>query len=543
MLNCIYIDSMKLSNKKVSLIILFISIALGGLIVLQTVLLKSAMKAEEETFRNSINLVLTNVVKDLTANEARNTVLSIVYDNSSHIGSKITQKQKFNSDSSHALGYFMQQKIDTTIDSSSNLYQYTFQEERMGKKISLDSTLYRYELAMVIDDSSASHYHGIEFYHDSIPLSRNNLDSARVLLVETAISELENLEIIPIENRINKATLDSAIQTSLQKINIDLSYTFAVINMKLDSLIFGTENSNQRNLYNSPYRALLFPNDFMMASNYLVVDFPDKQFYIYSKLFNLIILTIIFIIIIIGCFIYSLKLILSQRRTANRLTEFINNMTHEFKTPISTIQLAASAITKPENINQTEMIQKYNKMILAENNRMKTHVDKILQIATLEEGDYIFSFERIDVHLLIQNAVESLSMVINQKNGQLVLDLKASASSINGDKVHILNMIYNIIDNALKYSKGTPELVIHTDVKGEYLNLLFKDDGIGIHPDDINLVFQKYYRVSSGDIHNIKGFGLGLSYVKMIVEAHQGTIELKSVLDKGTEVMISLPLA
>ena len=181
-------------------------------------------------------------------------------------------------------------------------------------------------------------------------------------------------------------------------------------------------------------------------------------------------------------------------------------------------------------------------MILSENMRMKNHVDKILQIATLEEGDYLLSLEEIDIHAMINEVVESFSMLLTQQKCQVELNLQAEKTKIYADKIHLLNILSNLFDNALKYSKINPRIIVSTFVKGTTVEISLKDNGIGIYPDDLKNVFDKYFRVGKGDIHDIKGFGLGLSYVKKMVEAHKGSVRILSTIDKGTEVIISLPL-
>jgi two-component system phosphate regulon sensor histidine kinase PhoR len=222
--------------------------------------------------------------------------------------------------------------------------------------------------------------------------------------------------------------------------------------------------------------------------------------------------------------------------------DFINNMTHEFKTPISTIALASDAIAQPEINNNEEKLKKYNRIIQDENSRMKQQVDKILQMALLEEGDYELNLSTIDLHELINNAVGNLSVRVENLGGKLETNLSASNYRIKGDAVHLINIINNILDNAIKYSPEGAHIIVQTHNEGSKIILSFIDNGMGIDEDDLKRVFDKYFRVPTGNLHDIKGFGLGLSYVKLMVEGHSGEIKIKSKPGTGTTVDITLPV-
>ncbi len=541
---------MKLSNKKIRIITILMTIALSGLVVLQTILLKTALKSEEETFQSNINLVLHNVVNDLMSSEARSAVMNIVInDSTAHGNNRIIKRTGLLTDSVKNI-YMFHDVIDTNMqhDSITSSFKFTIENFSDDLKVMMvDSGTTNHELTMTLNDSAFKNgnVEKVKYRNEAFVFQGEHLsekDSSRIMLIEAALTELQFMDILPIDERLDTLTLDSAIAASLKKINIELDYSFAVTNARTDSMLLSVRNPSLENLSKSPYKTILFPGDFLVSTNFLILDFPNKQFFIFSKLMSLILPTLFFMLIIITIFIYAIKLILGQRKTAVRLTDFINNMTHEFKTPISTIQLASEAISKNEVFSNKEKMLSFNKMILSENKRMQNQVDKILQIATLEEGDYILSIEQLDMHKLIDEAIESFSILLKQQNGTIIQNLQADNFEIDGDRVHLLNVICNLIDNALKYSKDNPEISIATKSEEGRLEISVKDKGIGIHPDDMKFVFDKYYRVGNVDVHDIKGFGLGLSYVKMMVEAHDGSVQLLSSLDKGTEVIISLPL-
>ncbi|HEY6952139.1 MAG TPA: HAMP domain-containing sensor histidine kinase, partial [Bacteroidota bacterium] len=247
--------------------------------------------------------------------------------------------------------------------------------------------------------------------------------------------------------------------------------------------------------------------------------------------------------IIIFCFVYIVRTILRQKEFAGRLSDFINNMTHEFKTPISTISLASEAIARPENSRSQPKVKRYNGMIADENNRMKKQVEKILQMSALEEGDYELNLVPVDVHKVITKAVESISLQMTARKGSITTTLGASRSTIHADAVHLENIIHNVLDNAVKYTRDTPKIVVSTASGTDRLIIRVQDNGIGIADEHLEKVFEKYYRVPTGNLHDVKGFGLGLSYVKLVTEAHHGTITIQSLPGAGTTVELRFPLS
>lgn len=496
-------------------------------------LLKTALKAEEDSFNRSVLYALNKIIQQIYQNEARQAILNIElshdstdsyksFSNKKIIKKEITQKDTLTWNNNYLIfehGDSLTAEVSYGFENRDNLFG-----------------------LIMIDTFSDSHIvgHSYEYnqINDSVDIYRtfNVNDSNRIMLISAALSQLEKNDTVPIEKRLEDCQIDSLIRTYLRESNIDLEYNYGILNIPIDSFILGNIDNNYAPESNNSYRVRLFPFDMGSPVYYLVADFPNKKFFLYSKILAIIISIIIFVIIIIGCFIYSIRTILKQRKTSRNLTDFINNMTHEFKTPLSTIQLAGEAISKDEIHSDKKQLLKFNQIILSENSRMKNQIDKILQIATLEEGDYIIKEDPVNINELVESAAASMAVHVNDKKGQLITDLNAQNQVIIGDRVHLNNIILNLIDNSIKYSLAEPMVSIRTENIGNNLILSVKDNGIGIHSDDLKMVFHKYFRVSKGDIHDVKGFGLGLSYVKMMVEAHHGTIKINSALDKGTEI-------
>jgi two-component system phosphate regulon sensor histidine kinase PhoR len=251
--------------------------------------------------------------------------------------------------------------------------------------------------------------------------------------------------------------------------------------------------------------------------------------------------TAFLMLIVVGCFIFTIRTILSQRRFATLLVDFINNMTHEFKTPIATIRLAAEAVARPDVIGDKDRVQQFNDMILGETQRMRNQTDKILQMAVLEEGDYELKLEAVDLHELIKSAVDTVVLHIENRNGTVECDLQAEQYTLTADPVHLGNVVYNLLDNASKYTPDSPRIRVSTRNDNGTLSLAITDNGIGMHQDDCKQAFDKYFRVSHGNVHDVKGFGLGLSYVKLMVEAHGGAVTIHSRPGEGTRVEAIFP--
>ena len=246
-------------------------------------------------------------------------------------------------------------------------------------------------------------------------------------------------------------------------------------------------------------------------------------------------------LVVIFFFGYTLFVILKQRRLSEVQKDFINNMTHEFKTPISTIAISAQVLKDPSIVNQPERLMNYATIIENENQRLKQQVERVLQMATLDKGDAGLRKERVDIHEIINETVKSRAIAIT---GAVGVDLQAEVHTVLGDRLHLSNVMDNLIDNAVKYCEQTPDIRVATRTPDQrHIELTVSDNGIGIAPSEKGKIFDKFYRVPTGNLHNVKGFGLGLSYVKDMVEKHEGRISVESLPGKGSSFKIILPIA
>ena len=248
-----------------------------------------------------------------------------------------------------------------------------------------------------------------------------------------------------------------------------------------------------------------------------------------------------FTLTILFSFAYTIQVIFRQKKLSDIKSDFINNMTHEFKTPIATISLAADAINNPKVQSDKTKMDYFTRIIKEENKRMNSQVENVLQMAQLEKGEMNLKISDLNLHAIIQNAVDLITIQVESNGGKIEQHLNASIPLLKGDQIHLSNVIFNLLDNANKYSREIPNIVISTYNNNNGIYVTVKDSGIGMHRDTIKKIFEKFYRVPTGNLHDIKGFGLGLSYVKAIVEQHKGKISVESEFGVGSTFEIYLP--
>jgi two-component system phosphate regulon sensor histidine kinase PhoR len=352
----------------------------------------------------------------------------------------------------------------------------------------------------------------------------------------------------PINERVNRFLLDTLLKKELVQNGIALPYEFGVKDQNGKHFIFSSVETPRSDWEKQAFKASLFPSEMVTGNNnLLMVYFPDQQRFILKKMTAMLSGSVLLVLVIMVCFYLAVATILHQKKLSEIKNDFINNMTHEFKTPISTIALATEMAQESAGGTFAEQtgsrISRYLGVIQEENKRLGTHVEKVLQMALLDRGDVKLKSETVNVHSILEKVLNGLSVQIEQRNGELELEFEAVDECVSGDEVHLSNVINNLVDNAIKYSPDQLYLKIRTTNEAEGIRLAITDKGLGLSADQLSRIFDKFYRVSTGNLHDVKGFGLGLSYVKKMVEAHNGTIDVKSSLGKGSTFSVWLPLA
>lgn len=343
----------------------------------------------------------------------------------------------------------------------------------------------------------------------------------------------------PITDRISKERLQFLLDAELTNYGVKTPFEFAIYSNGL-----ATKVKSENFFYdqNTTYSIPVFMDNENSSKFQLLVSFPNKSKYLFSSLIGITLLTLLFTLVIVVAYFSALHQLIKQKQISEIKSDFINNMTHEFKTPIATINLALDAIKNPKIFSDPEKVMKYLNMIKDENKRMHAQVDNVLQISKLERNEVDFEKQPFEVHSIIKDAVEHVNLIVEDRGGKIDVSLKANNSLALINNMHFTNVIVNILDNAIKYSPEEPQIEVSTENSKEFLFIKVRDHGQGMSKVALKRVFEKFYREHTGDIHNVKGHGLGLAYVKKIVDDHKGQIDVESEKGKGSTFTIKMPL-
>ena len=360
------------------------------------------------------------------------------------------------------------------------------------------------------------------------------------LLTEVILSILRDSSSRPIMERADSTTIKNCLTTELANNGLTVPFVFAVYDSHSD-LVYATDGFDEQNKGN--YSIPLFANTNSVYT--LDVEFPTKQNYIFKSV-RFIIPTLALTLILLVIFLYTVILAFRQKNVAEMKTDFINNMTHELKTPISTISLAGQMLSDPSIRKSPSSLNHLAEVIVEESKRLRFQVEKVLHLSVLDKTENTLKFTEVNANQIIENVVNTFKLKVEKQGGSLSANLDALKADIYVDEMQFTNVIFNLLDNALKYMKEDvdPVLDITTrDLPGNRLEIRVSDNGIGMKREDLKRIFEKFYRVSTGNRHDVKGFGLGLTYVKKMITAFQGNISVESELGKGSTFIITLPLS
>lgn len=357
---------------------------------------------------------------------------------------------------------------------------------------------------------------------------------------------------IPLAERVDLKHLQVVLDQELANRGIDIDYNYGVFSKETNSFVildghYTVEDAAPteilpgfKNIYTSRYNVNLFPQE-TPSPGLLMIHFPGKNNYVWRSAWMSFIGTLLFTTIILLCFGYTINVIFRQKKLSEMKNDFINNMTHEFKTPIATISLAADSISSPMISSHEEKVRRFANIIKQENIRMNNQVEKVLQMAVIEKQDFSLKLAEVNLHEIIEPAIENIGLQVEKRNGSAKAILEANNPVVEGDMTHISNIINNLLDNANKYSPENPDITIHTRNVSGGVEVTVQDKGMGMTKEAKKHIFDKFYRVHTGDLHDVKGFGLGLSYVKAMMTAHKGNIDVKSELGKGSSFILFFP--
>ncbi len=349
----------------------------------------------------------------------------------------------------------------------------------------------------------------------------------------------EYAENVPIHKRVSRQEIELLLDREFLNHSIDIDYEYGIYSRGLPTKVKSKRFKYAKsNIYKSP----IFKDSEGNSDFSLLLTFPKKKKFLIQSVMGMAALSLLFTLIIVVAYSGAIYQLIRQKQISEIKSDFINNMTHEFKTPIATINLAVEAIRNPQIIGDQGKVKRYLEMIRDENKRMHAQVENVLRISKLEKNQLDISKDRVDAHDIIRKAIDHVELIVQDRGGYIHTHLQAEQTEILANEVHFGNVLVNILDNAIKYSPEAPKIDLFTEVAKNNLIIKVQDQGAGMSKAVLKKVFEKFYREHTGDIHNVKGHGLGLAYVKKIVEDHQGEVYAESEKGKGSTFYIKLPL-
>lgn len=514
-----YVTFAHMNTRWIWFIVILTAIALMALIAVQSYWIRQAVQIKQEEFGELVHTSLSNLVLKLEKEETKNHII---------------REFGFPADSS--------EELFQGEPASGQMFP-----ERRRQRIRMPVTYFDYYAEQFSADINITHG------NDENTISGNSNATARIqsrsshsiirrktYMVQNIMNRMMRAE-QNIRQRINPSALNSTLKEEFSAHGIPLDFRFAVKNYKND-LVFTSETYDSTEVAER-FTVRLFPDDVIGKPYFLEVYFPNEKEYIRHATGLMSISAMAVSLLIIFLFGLTLYIIFRQKKLSEIKTDFINNMTHELKTPISTISLASQMLSDPSVPPEAKNIKHISGIIQNESKRLSYQVEKVLQMSVFDRGKIPLKIKTINLHELIESIISSFRIQVKKREGTITTSLNATQYIVNGDELHLTNVIVNLLENALKYCDKIPEILVTTENVKRYVKISVQDNGIGISKENQKRIFEKFYRVPTGNIHNVKGFGLGLSYVKKIVEEHGGEVSVESEPAKGSTFHILLPFA
>ena len=518
------------------LLVLLMSLSLIGIILVQVYWFNSSFNNNDEQFKFHVKQVIGNVAEKLEKQEAYN-----FYDRYNKLKDstgRIPQRE----DIMEFTLVQKNKKTNKTIVFSNSIIS---EDYKINPSFSSKKK----------DDLKFKNFNSkrtTEIYNNN---SIDNSGYQKSLIPDVKIEKSGNLDILdnaqfeisykdiasamPIQERVSNDVLNKLIKKELDENGVNTHFEFGVYSNGLATKIRSENFSYDKD---ATYSTPIFTDNEGTEKYKLLVTFPYKKKFLLSELVSITVLSIIFTLIILIAYTSALNQLIRQRQISEIKTDFINNMTHEFKTPIATINLALDAIRNPKIIEDKDKVFKYLEMIREENKRMHAQVENVLRISKLEKKELDIIKESKNVEEVIEDAIEHVNLILEDREGKIDLHFEASRTTVLLNDFHFTNVIVNILENAIKYTPSIPKIDIYTENIKDMLLIKVKDNGLGMSKIAQKRVFEKFYREHTGDLHNVKGHGLGLAYVKQIVEDHNGQVYVESEKGKGSTFIIKIPL-
>lgn len=513
-----------MKKRTIVLLAILFFLVISGLIFIQLYWIRGAIAITDQQFRNLANKALESVVLEL---EEKELVENIIEDIDLESTDSVTAIVPANSP--------LTKKLQGYRPNSEMLEMYGLGNSRepiaitsSGHKIFITA-----ESALPYSPESATEPSPQSFTAEVSGRVSNKIVSLEKIMEKILMNPPD------IRERIDPEQLNQMLRTSLNSVGIYLDYEYSVRSATMGILLKSPGFSDRAGT--NKFIRQLFPNDPVTSQNQLVVYFLQEQQHKFEKIGSLGFISLLFALLLLLLSTGTFIVIFRQKKLSEIRNDFINNMTHELKTPISTISLASQMISDKSIPDESKNIASLSKVISDESLRLKYHVEKVLQMAIFEKMKMTLKIAATDIHPLIEQATAGFNLQMRKCEGSINLELAAENSMLAVDESHFLNAISNLIDNAIKYSKDKPFITIATRNHRKGIVITVEDRGIGISKDNLRRIFDKFYRVPSGNVHNVKGFGLGLSYVKKVIEEHNGSIKAESQLNKGTKFTIYIP--
>jgi two-component system, OmpR family, phosphate regulon sensor histidine kinase PhoR len=540
-----------MNRKKFAGLIIMMLLSTLGIIWVQIVWLRNAINIRNESFNNAVYISLTNAANAIESSRKLNFFNNFVLtDPGLYAQSAQTASLSINGFVSDSSGKVNVHNTNQSYKGSFDTGKLTIQSRSYS--LSGDTTIINGSDTLIFSASGEPGKlnilkPGAEVDRDSRAMYVRQ--SEFLDWVRKRSSEFQNMskqiisEIYQWEKtmELDNNEIEYSLRQALNFSGIQTPFEFAVV--KDGAVQTGTfKKSDKKDFLRSNYMVRLFPGNIIRQDLILSVIFPDRANYVLGSISWLLAGSLLFSLFILATFGLSLYFIFRQKKISEMKSDFINNMTHEFKTPIATISLAADTITNPRIINNEESVRHFIGMIKKENSRMNKKVETILQIASLDKKESEFRFENVSMHTIIEYAVETIEIQVQQREGRISMHLDATEDSVFGDNEHLSNLMNNLLDNALKYSPDRPEITVLTKNLDKGIVVSVEDKGIGMSKSVQGKIFERFYRQASGDVHDVKGFGLGLNYSRAIIEAHKGNIKVTSEPGKGSRFDVYLPL-